>query len=187
MSVSLQTTRRTVRPNLDSWLDRPAICVNYRRSSRASAVDLWQAAQEVRLNDTAVLGRLVRWRIPGLARDLRFDELFRQPPFMVLENGEQALVCGLVGRIWTLRRDYPQLGSAEEFRQWSQGGTARVVIGTWIEEEGDRSALVAEARVQPIGAQGRVGVTGLRPMVATFGHLVGSDGINAAVRRADRA
>ena len=34
---------------------------------------------------------------------------------MVLQEEEHALVSGLVGRIWTLRRDYPQLGSPEEF------------------------------------------------------------------------
>lgn len=173
-------------PDLDSWLDRPAIRVHHRRESRAQADELWRAAQSVRLGDTALLGRLVRWRIPGLRRDLPFDELFRRPPFTVLDEGEHALVSGLVGRIWTLRRDYPKLHSPEEFRQWSRGGTARVVIATWVDDGSGRRSLVVEARVQGIGAQGRLGVAGVRPMVRTFGNLVGTDGINAAVRRAGR-
>jgi hypothetical protein len=173
-------------PDLDDWLPRPAIRVHHRRSSRASADALWQAAQGVRLNDTAVLGRLVRWRIPGLTGDLRFDELFRQPPFTVLEEFEHGLVSGLVGRIWTLRRDYPQLSSVAEFRDWQRPGTARVVIATWVSQADGACALQAEARVAPVGYQGRIGVAGVRPMVRTFGHLVGSDGISAAVRRADR-
>jgi len=176
-------------PDLDKWLADPAIRVAHRRHSSASADDLWQAAQAVRLADAAMLGRLVRWRIPGLARDAGFDDLFRQPPFMVLEEGRRLLVCGLVGRIWTLRGDYPRLGSAQEFQEWSQGGTARVVIATWAQaDSGDRegSTLVAEARVEGIGARGLLGVSAVRPLVRSFQHLIGAEGINAAVRRAER-
>jgi hypothetical protein len=174
-------------PNLDKWLPDPALRVVHRRESSVSAAQLWQAAREVRLSETARLGRLVRWRIPGLARDPGYDELFRQPPFMVLEEGERALVSGLVGRIWTLRRDYPQLGSPDEFMEWSRGGTARVVIATWADDRQDAgSVLTAEARVEPVGTQGRIGVAAVRPVVRAFQNLVGSDGINAAVRRAER-
>jgi hypothetical protein len=174
-------------PDLDTWLPNPALRVIHRRESSVSAAELWQAAREVRLSETGVLGRLVRWRIPGLGRDLGYDELFRQPPFMVLEEGEQSLVSGLVGRIWTLRRDYPQLGSPEEFEQWSKGGTARVAIANWAANGRDGgSVLTAEARVEPIGAQGRIGVAAIRPVVRGFQNLVASEGINAAVRRAER-
>jgi hypothetical protein len=176
-------------PDLDKWLADPAIRVAHRRHSAVSADDLWQAAKEVRLADAAVLGRLVRWRIPGLARDEGFDDLFRQPPFMVLEEGEHLLVSGLVGRIWTLRRDYPSLHSAQEFQEWSEGGTARVVIANWAQAgTGDRSGstLAAEARVEAIGARGRLGVSAVRPLVRSFQHLIGSEAINAAVRRAER-
>ncbi|HEY6526930.1 MAG TPA: hypothetical protein VIY10_24290 [Solirubrobacteraceae bacterium] len=174
-------------PDLDKWLSDPSLRVVHRRESSVSAAQLWQAAREVRLSETAVLGRLVRWRIPGLGRDLGYDDLFRQPPFMVLEEGEQALVSGLVGRIWTLRRDYPELRSPEEFMDWSRGGTARVVIASWaVERPGGGSALAAEARVEPVGAQGRLGVAAVRPVVRAFQNLVGSEGINAAVRRAEQ-
>jgi hypothetical protein len=177
----------TAAPDLDKWLAQPALRVVHRRESAVPAAELWHAAREVRLADTTVLGRLVRWRIPGLARSLSYDELFRQPPFLALEESEHALVSGLVGRIWTLRRDYPQLGSPEEFADWSTSGTARVVIASWVaERSGGGSVLAAEARVEPIGAQGRLGVAAVRPVVRAFQGLVGSDGINAAVRRAER-
>jgi len=39
--------------------------------------------------------------------------------------------------------------------------------------------------VQAVGAQGRFGVAAVRPLVAGFGALVGSEGIAAAVRRAE--
>jgi hypothetical protein len=173
-------------PDLDKWLPNPALRVIHRRESSVSAAELWQAARDVRLADTTRLGRLVRWRIPGLARNEGYDDLFRQPPFLVLEEGEQALVSGLVGRIWTLRRDYPTLGSPQDFADWSRGGTARVAIANWaVERAGGGSVLTAEARVEPIGAQGRLGVAAVRPVVRAFQNLVGSDAINAAVRRAE--
>ncbi len=175
-------------PDLDKWLPDPALCVYHRRQSTASVDDLWRAARKVQLSDTAVLGRLVRWRIPGLAGDEGYDDLFRQSPFMVLEEGEHILVSGLVGRIWTLRRDYPELRSGEEFRDWSLSGTARVAIANWVvPADGGGSVIAAEARVDAIGARGRLGLRAIRPLVQSFQQLVGSDGIAAAVRRAERA
>jgi hypothetical protein len=161
--------------------------VSHRRGSSAPADRLWDAARGVRLSDARLLGRLVRWRIPGLDPDLAFDELFRAPPFMVLvEEPGRALVSGLVGRIWTLRRDYPELKGPEAFRDWGTSGTARVVFANWIEESAETNAIYAEVRVEAIGAQGRVGVAAVRPLVRAFGSLIGSDGIDIAARRAER-
>jgi hypothetical protein len=175
-------------PDLDAWLPRPSIRVSHRRESSAPAERLWEAAQTVRLNEARRLGRLVRWRIPGLPGDLPFDELFRAPPFIVLaEQPGRMLVSGLVGRIWTLRRDYPELKDPEEFRDWHTSGTARVVFANWIETSDiGPAAINAEARVEAIGAQGRVGVAAVRPLVRAFGNLIGSDGIELAARRAEQ-
>jgi hypothetical protein len=177
-----------MRPDLDHWLADPSMRVAHRRESDAPAERLWDASRTLKLSDTRLLGRLVRWRIPGLAPDLRFDEMFRAPPFIVLtENEGQALVSGLVGRIWTLRRDYPRLTDPEEFRDWSTAGTARVLFANWVEPAAaGRAALRSEVRVDAIGAQGRVGVAAVRPLVGAFGNLIGTDGIEAAVRRAER-
>ena len=181
-------SKPSVRPDLDHWLARAGDPVAHRRRSTAPAERLWEAARQVRLSDTRLLGRLVRWRIPGLAPDLAFDELFRASPFIVLTEVEgRALVSGLVGRIWTLRRDYPELRRPEEFRDWSTSGTARVVFANWIEESPTGACeLCAEVRVEAIGAQGRVGVAAVRPLVRAFGNLVGTDGIEVAVRRAEQ-
>jgi hypothetical protein len=176
-------------PDLDQWLADPAIRVVHRRHSRASADRLWDAAQAVTLQQAALLGRLIRWRIPGMRGDISFGELFRSPPFIVLDEppGEHVIVSGLVGRIWTLRRDYPRLTDPEEFRDWTQRGTARVLFANWVQPgPQDASTLAAEARVEAIGTQGRVGVAAVRPLVRTFQGLVGSDGLEAAVRRAEQ-
>ncbi|MBV9195020.1 MAG: hypothetical protein JO168_12815 [Solirubrobacterales bacterium] len=113
--------------------------------------------------------------------------MFRNPPFMVLEEDEGALVSGLVGRIWTLRRDYPTLTDPHEFRVWARPGTARVVFAHWVDAPGDgRTTLHSEARVEAIGAQGRLGLAAVRPLVRGFHHLIGSEGIATAVRQAER-
>lgn len=179
--------RRTI-PDLDYWLPDSSLRVEHRRESSAAPVRLWDAARTIRLSDTRLLGRLVRWRIPGLPADLAFDELFRSSPFSVLwENEQHALVSGLVGRIWTLGRDYPDLSSPDAFRTWSVPGTARVLFANWIEASSpDRSAIRAEVRVEAIGAQGRIGVTAVRPLVGAFGYLIGSDALELAARRAER-
>jgi hypothetical protein len=177
-----------VKPDLDEWLPDPSLRVAHSRTSTVPAAELWGAARAVSLTEAARLGRLVRWRIPGLDRNATFDSLFREPPFIVLAEGERTLVSGLVGRIWTLRRDYPQLGSPEDFRHWSDRGTARVVLASWVlAEPGGGSSIASEARVEGFGSQGRVGVAAIRPLVRAFQSLVASDGIGAAVRRAERA
>jgi hypothetical protein len=174
-------------PDLDRWLASPGVRVFHRRETSAGSDALWAAARTITLADTSVLGRLVRWRIPGTQPELSFDELFRNPPFIVLsEDAGHSLVSGLVGRIWTLRRDYPKLADPEEFLQWSTGGTARVVFGNWVETvDAKRAALVSEIRVQGLGSQGRLGVAAVRPLVSAFHNLIGSDGIAAAVRQAE--
>jgi len=172
-------------PDLDAWLPNPSIRVSHRRETSASADRLWEAAQTVRLRDARHLGRLVRWRIPGLSADLAFDEMFRAPPFIVLDEAPgRLLVSGLVGRIWTLRRDYPELTDPEEFRTWHTPGTARVLFANWIED--GPTEIHAETRVEAIGAQGRVGVAAVRPLVRAFGSLIASDGIDLAARRAEQ-
>jgi hypothetical protein len=175
-------------PDLDHWLPRPSMRVAHRRETDAPPERLWEAARAIRLADAHMLGRLVRWRIPGLEPDLSFDAMFRAPPFIVLaEESERVLVSGLVGRIWTLRRDYPRLSDPDDFRAWSTSGTARVLFANWIEDTRDgRAALRAEVRVEAIGAQGSIGVAAVSPLVRAFGHLIGTDGIEAAVRLAER-
>lgn len=173
---------------LDRWLPAPAVRVTHQRASVAAPARLWKAAQGVQLTDTQLLGRLIRWRIPGIQAASTFEELFREPPFTVLvDEGDLALVAGLVGRIWTLRRDYPQLRDRDEFLGWSRAGTAKVLFANWVEAgPPKRSVLRSETRVQAFGLQGQVGLASVRPLIGGFQHLVGSDAMAAAVRAAER-
>jgi hypothetical protein len=176
----------SVEDELEAWLPDPALRVAHHRSSSASAPALWRAACELRLNESPLLGRLIHWRIPGVPRDLPFERLFREPPFMVLAERDRALVSGLVGRIWTLRRDYPELPDPAAFRAWERRGTARVIIANWVAEDPRGVVLHSEARVQAIGREGQIGVAAVRPLVAGFQQLIGTETLRAAVRRAEQ-
>lgn len=177
---------QSARPDLDRWLPDPAIKISHRRGSAADPEQLWKAASELRLADTRLLGRLIRWRIPGVRASTSFDELFRTAPFVVLAETDLSLVSGLVGKIWTLRRDYPSV-DAEAFQAWSQSGTAQVLFAHWAQPAQDgRADLHSEARVKAFGTQGRVGLASVRPMVRAFEQLIGSDALATAVRRAEQ-
>src|SRR5215210_639151 len=154
---------------LDDWIASPAVRTRHRRSAAASPEALWEAAREVRLADTRRLGRLVRWRIPGVPDGQTFDELFREYPFTLLDAGDTWSVSGLCGRIWTLARDYPRLSGPEEFRSWDQRGTVRVLFAHWVEAGADgRATLVSEARVDPVDATARMRLRALWTVIGPF-------------------
>jgi hypothetical protein len=174
-----------VKPDLDTWLERPTIRIHQRREANVEPAALWAAARSVRLADTRALGRLIRLRIPGVPLGIAFDELFRGPPFTVLQEDDSALLSGLVGRIWTIRRDYPSLSGPDEFRSWSARGTARVLFATWVEPVSDGvAALVNETRVAAVDRRARFGLVAVRPLIAASQNLIGSDGFEVAVARA---
>jgi hypothetical protein len=171
---------------LDDWLGDPAVRTHHARSASAAPDALWRAAQTVRLSDTRVLGRVVRWRLPGTPRDARFDQLFRSYPFVVLDEGEHHLVSGLAGRIWTLARDYPRIGSPEEFASWDEPGTVRVLFGHGVVPGDDgRPTLVSEARVQPVDRRGALRLRAVWAVVGRFERLIGAEPLPVAVRRAE--
>ena len=174
--------------NLDDWLPDPQVRARHRRVARADADTLWRCGESVRVRDTPVLGRAVRWRIPETPGDLTYGELFRRYPFTVLHEDERSLVSGLAGRIWTLKRDYPRLIGADDFRDWDEGGTVRVVIANWVEDAGDgRAAIVSESRVQAVDRRGALRLRAVWAAVSRFERMIGGEALRAAVRQAEAA
>src|SRR5262245_50410915 len=134
-------------PDLDAWVPDAVVRTRHQRRVAASPEGLWAAASAVRLDETRSLGRLIRWRIPGVPGDQTFRGLLESDPFTVLEQGERYVLSGLCGRIWTLQRDYPRLDGPQAFREWDEAGTVRVAFGHWVVGEGDHgSVIVSEAR-----------------------------------------
>jgi hypothetical protein len=172
---------------LDAWISAPAVRTRHARRSRADAATLWSAASAVRLSDTGSLGRLVRWRIPGLDPELTYHDLFRGYPFTVLEEGDQLQVSGLCGRIWTLARDYPRLDGPDDFRDWSTRGTVRVLFAHWAREHPDGGAeLISEARVEPVDRVAALRMRALWSVVGPFQRLVGAEPLTLAARAAEQ-
>jgi hypothetical protein len=171
---------------LDDWIPDPAVRTHHRRSAAATPEALWAAARNVRLAETRRLEHLVRWRIPGVPRSQTYDEMFRTEPFTVLEAGETWSVSGLCGRIWTLARDYPRLSGPEDFREWDERGTVRVLFAHWTEPGDDgRATLVSEARVDPVDTVARARLRALWTVIGPFERLVGAEPLSVAVRRAE--
>lgn len=171
---------------LDEWLPDPAVRSRHRRPAQASAEQLWDAAGSVRLHDTRTLGRLVRWRIPGVSEDQSFRSLLAEYPFCVLDEGESWSLSGLCGRIWTPQRDYPRLDGPEAFRSWSEPGTVRVLFAHWTEPDGDGSVIVSEARVAPVDRRAAVRLRSLWMVVGVFERVIGGEALALAAERAER-
>jgi hypothetical protein len=140
----------------------------------------------LRVDATGPLGRLVRWRIPGLPDGVTYAGLFAAPPFTVLDEGDGWSVSGLAGRIWTLRRDYPRLDGPEAFARWAEPGTVRVAFAHWVEPLGSgRSALVSEARVAPVDRGAALRLRALWAVVGPWERLIGGEALARVVKSAE--
>jgi hypothetical protein len=173
--------------DLDRWLPEPVLRTNHRRESPATAAELWESAATVRLRDCRVLGRLIRARIPGLQPSLTFPELFRSSPFNLLENGPTYNLSGLCGRIWTMRGDFAVLSQPSEFANWHTPGTVRVLFAGWAEATESGSVLVSEVRIAAVDRKASLRMRALKPFIAAFQGLVGTEPLQIAVQRAARA
>jgi hypothetical protein len=172
--------------DLDAWLPDPAIRTRHRRASAATPDALWAAAGALGLDATGPLGRVVRWRIPGLPGDVTFRAMFAAPPFTVLAEGERWSVSGLAGRIWTLRRDYPVLADAGAFAEWDARGTVRVLFAHGVVPDGDGgSALISEARVAPVDRAAALRLRVLWTVVGPWERLIGGEALARATRAAE--
>jgi hypothetical protein len=172
------------RATLDAWLPEFTVRTCHGRRSSAAPDRLWAAANQVRMAETHSLGRLVRWRIPGVRTDQTFGELLAAYPFCVLDQGEHWSISGLCGRIWTLQRDYPRLDGPEDFRAWSEPGTVRVLIANWVEPDGDGSTIVSEARVAPVDRRAALRLRSLWMVIGVFERLIGGEALALAAQRA---
>lgn len=176
-------------PDLDAWLPAPVIVTRHRRHAQAPADALWAAARSVRLDDTGTIGRLVRWRIPGVPADQSFMGLLAEEPFTVLDEGPRHSISGLCGRIWTLQRDYPQLGGPDDFLAWDAPRTVRVLFAHWVTADpgANASTLHSEARVAPTDAIAAVRLRTLWLAVGPFERLIGAEPLAIAAARAQSA
>jgi hypothetical protein len=171
---------------LDDWLANPAVRTRHQRRSSADAARLWAAAGALCLSDAGTLSRLVRWRIPGLRTNQTFREMLANYPFCLLDEGEHWSISGLCGRIWTMQRDYPRLDGPDEFRDWDEPGTVRVLFAHWVTPDGDGSSIVSEARVAPVDRRAALRLRSLWVVIGVFERLIGGEALALAAEHAER-
>lgn len=173
-------------PQLDTWIASPAVRTFHTRCAATSCATLWQQAGGIRLGDTRLLGRVVCWRIPGLDSALTYRDLFRSPPFTLLEESDRHLLSGLCGRIWTIRRDYATLRGPDDFKSFNQPGCVRVLFAHWVEPvDRRRSLLVSETRVEPVDRLAGARLRALWAVLGVFDSLIATEPLSLAVQRSE--
>jgi hypothetical protein len=173
--------------DLDAWLPEPEVVTRHRREAAATPDGLWAAARRVRLGDTRTIGRLVRWRIPGVSAEQSFMRLLAEEPFAVLDEGPHYSISGLCGPIWTLARDYGEIAGPEEFLAWRKPRTVRVLFAHWVTAGPDRntSTLHSEARVGPTDAIATMRLRALWLALGPFERLIGAEALALAAAQAE--
>lgn len=172
--------------SLDTWVPNPQIRTRHHRASCADPDALWAAAAGVRLDQTGTMGRLVRWRIPGVPAHQTFAGMLEEDPFTVLDAGEHHAISGLCGRIWTIARDYAKLSGPDGFLAWDEPRTVRVLFAHWVQEGQDgTSTLVSEARVAPTDRVASMRLRSLWLVVGPFERLIGAEPLALAVAAAE--
>ena len=91
---------------------------------------------------------------------------------------------GTLGDVDALAR---QVAAGLRARGVQPGDAIAFQLPNWLEAAADGNRLTSETRVQAYGAQGRLGLAAVRPLVASFHARIGTDGLAAALRRAERA
>jgi len=176
--------------NLDAWLPDPEITTCHSRTAPVDADTLWDAARAVRLDQTGTIGRLVRWRIPGVPPDQSFLGLLTEEPFTLLEEGPHHAISGLCGRIWTFSRDYGDLAGPDDFLAWREPRTVRVLFAHWVTADpgsgGTASTLFSEARVEPTDRIATMRLRALWLAVGPFERLIGAEALALAAAQAER-
>ena len=175
--------------DLDAWLPDPQITTCHSRAAAVEPDTLWDAARAVRLDHTRTIGRLVRWRIPGVPPDQTFMGLLSEDPFTLLDAGPHHAISGLCGRIWTFTRDYGRLDGPDDFLAWREPHTVRVLFAHWVVPDpgGASSTLFSEARVAPTDRLAAARLRALWVVVGPFERLIGAEPLALAVARAQNA
>jgi hypothetical protein len=173
---------------VQDWLPGCHARVRYARASTASADDLWDAAQDLRLGDAPRLCRLIRWRLGKHAPppETTFEEFFRTGIFMLLEEGERLYISGVAGKIWAPSGEYAQFETAGEYREYRARGTAKVVLKIEVREHERGSQIVTEARIWCADRRTQMVFRPFWLVVAPFARFIYNEGFAVAVKRAER-
>jgi hypothetical protein len=187
----MPATSRTSPPSpLDRWLPEFHARTLHTQRVPVAPDRLWHAAQTVRVRDTRTLRPIIALRFGPYApsADTTFRELFRRPPFTVLEESTHSSVSGLAGRLWALGDTFAMLESPDEYAAFAKPGTAKVAVLNQVRPRGrGGSELVSETRVWCTDRSARVRFASLWAVVGPFSRFIPLDLLSAAARQARSA
>jgi hypothetical protein len=175
---------------LDRWLPDQTVRTLHRRRSTASPDALWDAARAAAIGDTLTLRPLIMLRLRGARPTTRttFEELFRTPPFVLLEEGERLSVSGLAGKLWTPAGDYASFDSGDAYVAHDAPATAKVALATTVvAHAGGGSEIVTESRVWCVDRSARWRFRPYWVLVGPLSRFIGIELLHATTRRAERA
>jgi hypothetical protein len=174
---------------VQDWLPGCHARLQYARASDATPDELWAAAQDVRVRDAPRLARLMRWRLGRHAPppETTFEEFFRTGIFMLLEEGDRLYISGVAGKIWAPSGEYAQFETAGDYKEYRRRGTAKVVLKIEVRPHERGSQILSEARVWCADRRTHLLFRPFWAVVHPFARLVHSEGLAAAVRRAEAA
>ena len=142
---------------LDSTMSRSSAArASTGARARLRATSCGSAAREVRLSETALLGRLRALADPGLEPDTSpTTRLFREPPFVVLEEGERCWSQGSWAGSGRCAGTTPGCARPRSSADGRERGTARVVFAHWAQDASPAGS--ARARLEAGAADRRPG------------------------------
>ena len=134
------------------------------------------------------LGRLVRWRIPGLPADVTLRGAVRRRRRSRCSTratagrsaGSSAGSgrCGATTRGWTGADAFAALGASRGPSGW--------LFAHWVEESAEGgSALLSEARVAPVDRGAALRLRALWTVVGPWERLIGGEALARVVRTAE--
>jgi hypothetical protein len=138
------------------------------------------------VRDAVTLRPLIALRFGRYAPhpDTTFRELFRRPPFTLLEEGEMASVSGVAGRLWSLSGDYAEFATPAEFMEFARPGTAKVAVCNSVLPDDTGSRILTETRVWCADAAAQLRFRPYWAVIGPFSRFIRSEILAAAVRRA---
>jgi hypothetical protein len=159
------------------------------RTAATSPKRLWDAATRVRVRDTRTLRPVIAVRLGAHAPqpETTFRELFRSPPFILLDDRPGELsVSGGAGPLWSPRAGFAEFTSPDDFREFEERGNAKVAFFNGVRPHARGAELVSEARVWCVDPGARALFRALWLVVGQFERFIGSEPLSAAVRIAER-
>jgi hypothetical protein len=138
------------------------------------------------VRDTRTLRPIISLRFGRHAPspDTTFRDLFRQMPFVLLEEGERASISGMAGRLWSISAGFVELRSPDEFRSFDAPSTVKVVVATTVRDHPRGAEIVSDVRMACSDRRARVHFRAFWTFMSPLSRFIELELLRTATRRA---